>query len=203
MNLDRRKVKLRRVLFAGFAVVALAGCGSASGDDGFARPSEIGFISGDGSVSFVAESDRGEPVELAGKSLEGQDLSIGGAANAKVINVWASWCAPCRAEAEVLNEVAEATKPDGVDFIGVNVRDSLPSAQAFQRRFEVVYPSIFDPSSQTLLSFGNTLPPSAIPSTLVLDQDNRIAARILGATTAPTLRAVIDEVLGKKVEPPS
>ena len=196
-------MKLSRFLLAALALTALTGCGSASDGDGFARPSEIGFISGDGSVSFVAESDRGEPVEFAGKSLEGQDLSTTGQAKARVINVWASWCAPCRAEAQVLNEVAEATKSEGVDFIGVNVRDSLTSAQAFQRRFDVVYPSIFDPSSQTLLSFGNTLPPSAIPSTLVLDDENRIAARILGATTAPTLRAVIDEVLGKKAEPPS
>jgi thiol-disulfide isomerase/thioredoxin len=188
---------------ASLALVALAGCGSASGDDGFARPSEIGFISGDGSVSFVAESDRGTPVELSGETLEGGVLALESAATATVVNVWASWCAPCRAEAQVLNDVAETTKLDGVNFIGVNVRDSLPSAQAFQRRFEVVYPSIFDPSSQTLLSFGNTLPPSAIPSTLVLDQKGRIAARILGATTAPTLRAVIDEVLGKKVKPPA
>jgi thiol-disulfide isomerase/thioredoxin len=176
--------------------LSVAACGTSGQEDVSIRPSDTGFVSGDGSVSFIAESDRGAPIEIAGSTIEGNEVELNRLATATVVNVWASWCAPCRAEAEVLNEVEADTEANGVRFLGVNVRDSKPAAAAFQRRFEVEYPSIFDPSSATLLAFGNTLPPNAIPSTIVLDQQNRVAARILGAVTAPTLRAVIDEVLG-------
>lgn len=176
--------------------LSMAACGTSSQEDVSIRPSDTGFVSGDGSVSFIAESNRGAPIEIAGSTIEGNEVELDRLATATVVNVWASWCAPCRAEAEVLNEVEAETGANGVRFLGVNVRDSKPAAAAFQRRFEVEYPSIFDPSSSTLLAFGNTLPPNAIPSTIVLDQQNRVAARILGAVTAPTLRAVIDEVLG-------
>ncbi len=174
----------------------MAGCGSANDESISIKPSDIGFVSGDGSVSFVAEADRGLPIEILGASLEDEKISLSQRSSATVVNVWASWCAPCRAEADELNEVAADTNSKGVRFLGVNVRDSKPAAAAFQRRFEVEYPSIFDPTSATLLVFGNTLPPNAIPSTIVLDDQNRVAARVLGAVTAPTLRAVIDEVLG-------
>jgi thiol-disulfide isomerase/thioredoxin len=144
----------------------------------------------------VAVGDRLSSIRIAGETIEGDEVTLNEESTATVINVWASWCAPCRAEAEVLNEVAAETAIKGVNFLGVNVRDSRAAAEAFQRRFEVEYPSIFDPTSETLLVFGNTLPPNAIPSTIVLDSRNRVAARVLGGVTAPTLRAVIDEVLG-------
>lgn len=166
---------------------------SCSGDGGSAEDDTIGFQAGDGSVSIVPADERVAAPELRGETLEGEVLSTRDFADREVVlNVWGSWCAPCRAEAPALVEVAERM-PD-VQFIGVNTRDLDPApAKAFVRAFDIPYPNIYDPDGALLLEFG-TLPPKAIPSTLVIDDQGRVAARILGETTASTLAGVIDDV---------
>lgn len=111
-----------------------------------------------------------------------------------VLNVWGSWCAPCRAEAPALEAVYEETKADGVAFVGVNTRDSKTAALAFEAEFAITYPSVFDPAGSALLAFRDTLPPSAIPSTLVVDREGRVAARVLGQVTERSLLKVVSDV---------
>lgn len=115
-----------------------------------------------------------------------------------VYNAWGSWCAPCRAEAPALQEVWEQTRDRGVQFVGVNVKDNDAAARAFEREFGITYPSITTADSgAVLLAFLSNLPPSAIPSTLIVDRDGRVAARIVGATTYTKLRRLVEEVLAE------
>jgi len=111
------------------------------------------------------------------------------------MNVWASWCAPCRAEAPALAEVATQMAAKGVTFVGIDTRDSTATAQSFVAKFHVPYPSIVDPDGQVQLLFGDSLPPQAIPSTVVIDRQGRVAARALGRVDAATLRGIIEPLL--------
>lgn len=109
------------------------------------------------------------------------------------MNVWASWCAPCRAEAPALAKVADQLQP-GVAFVGLNTRDSEAPAKAFANRFKLGYPNVVDPDGTLTMLFRETLPPQAIPSTVVIDKDGRVAARALGKVTPAELRTMIDSV---------
>ena len=110
-----------------------------------------------------------------------------------MLNVWGSWCAPCREEARTLGGAARDLAKDDVQFVGVNTKDSSPEqGQAFERRYDVPYPSFYDPAGRTLLAFHGTLIPSAIPSTVVLDAKGRVAASILGQV--PSQQTLVDLV---------
>ncbi|MCC2594646.1 TlpA family protein disulfide reductase [Tessaracoccus sp. OS52] len=184
----------RRSFLAGLtSLPLLAACAAPDGpgiDD-----DTIGFQAGDGSVVIVPAAEREPAPELRGETLDGEELSTADfAGQVMVLNVWGSWCAPCRAEAPHLVEAA-AQLPE-VAFIGINTRDLDPApAKAFVRAFKVPYPNIYDPDGALLLKFGQ-LPPKAIPSTLVIDEQGRVAARMLGEITASTLTGVISDVRG-------
>lgn len=111
-----------------------------------------------------------------------------------VINVWGSWCGPCRLEAKDLAEASEKTAKTAA-FVGLNIRDTNPdAARAFVRAFEIGYPHIYDPNGEQLVRFAGTLPPNGIPTTLLIDTDGRIAARVVGVVDQTTLLGLIDDV---------
>ena len=110
-----------------------------------------------------------------------------------MVNVWASWCSPCRAEAPAL-EVLANRYPEA-QFIGILTRDNLSSANAFVKRFGISYPTLTDDA--ILLKFRGELSPNAIPTTLVLDKENRIAARISGEITVLALENLIKKLLAE------
>ncbi len=184
---------MRRGLIATLAMVAclMAGCSAGAGGSG--PDGTIGFEMGDGSVLILKADDRPVAPELSGTTLDGEALSTADyAGRVIVLNVWGSWCAPCRAEAPALVEAAKQM-PE-VQFIGVNTQDNDPApAQAFVRTSGITYPSLYDPKGALLLGFGQ-VPPKAIPSTLVIDESGRVAARMLGEVTATTLVGVVEDV---------
>ena len=115
-----------------------------------------------------------------------------------VINVWGSWCGPCRKEAPDL-QAAYTETSDIAQFIGITSKDYDPAqAEAFVRAFKITYPSIYDPTGKTLLAFAGQLPPSAIPSTMIIDRQGRLAVRVLGEISKITLVAMINDVASGK-----
>ncbi|MBW3664843.1 MAG: TlpA family protein disulfide reductase [Actinobacteria bacterium] len=107
-----------------------------------------------------------------------------------VVNFWASWCGPCRAEQPELNDAHNELAADDVSFVGVNVLDPEANASAYRREFDVPYPSIFDRAGEFAAKFRG-VSPQALPTTIVLDRDGRVAVRLFGVTSAPELRAVV------------
>ena len=136
----------------------------------------------------------GPAPELVGETLQGEPLDVGSLrGDVVVLNFWADWCGPCRAEAPFLNAVAERTKDEGVRFVGVNVKDDRNAALAFERVREVTYPSIYDPPFKTAAQLGG-VPSSVIPTTIVLDKQHRPAAVFLRAVSADELIELTDRL---------
>ena len=176
-------------LLLAVAVVLLAGCDGATGS----APGS-GLVQTEPGLTRVPVDERHEAPVAEGEDLEGEPLSTADFDDkVVVINVWGSWCAPCRKEAPALVEAQQETEAVA-QFVGINTKDLDPApARAFDRTFKINYPSIFDPSGAQLLKFTD-LPPGAIPSTLVIDREGRVAARVIGPITKTSLVQLVNDV---------
>ncbi|MFC7329288.1 TlpA family protein disulfide reductase [Marinactinospora rubrisoli] len=192
----RPRTLLLRAAAALVATAALAGC--AGGVDAQTGSSDNRYVEGDGSATAFAPDERQEAPEVSGETLDGTPVSIDDyRGDVLVLNFWASWCAPCRAETPVLEQVYQENRDAGLEFLGVNIKDNLTAAQAFERNNEVGYPSLYDQPGQVSQAFRDTVPPQSIPSTLVIDREGRIAARVIGATNYNGLTELVDPVLAE------
>lgn len=181
---------------AGLVVVPLAlVLGGCTGDSGVESGEGQGFVSGDGSALVIDKADRVAAPELAGETLAGEELSTSDlAGDVIVLNLWASWCGPCRAEAPALRQVSSDTAKDGVSFVGINTRDQDAAAVAFEKNYDITYPSFVDDSGELELLMADVVPLTGIPWTVILDRDGLVAARILGPTTFSELTDLVDQV---------
>ena len=185
------------------AALALSGCSSDSG--GLAKQYGNGttqnYISGDGAVTEVAADKRTDAVDFEAKDIDGETLSskeLKG--KVVVLNFWYAGCPPCRAEAKYLNKVHDQFAGKDVAFVGVNVRDERDTAEAFERTFGVDYPTVLDARSGAMqLALSGQVAPNAVPATIVLDKQGRVAARVLGAIDGPGILNTLvgDELSGK------
>ncbi|MFF2370581.1 TlpA family protein disulfide reductase [Agromyces sp. NPDC058110] len=207
----RRTLRGRRPATAATTVAALAaasallltGCTSDPLADQFREGSGKNYIAGDGSISEYAAADRGEPIEFAGETVEGDAFdSADTLGDVTVVNFWYAGCAPCRVESPILEEVSQGYADDDADvaFVGVNVRDQAGTAASFEKEYGVTYPSILDvESGEAQLAFAGPVPPAAVPTTIVLDREGRVAARVLGQLTeASILESLVDRVLDEQ-----
>lgn len=182
--------------------VLAAGCADQvdAGDPVVGNVAEQGYVSGDGTTTIVAESERQAAPDLTGTTLAGDPFALSDhLGEVVVLNVWASWCAPCRAEAAELQAVSAELEDQGVQFVGLNTRDSQAAADAFVDRFGVTYPSVVDTDGSRQLLFHETLPPAAIPSTLVIDRQGRVAGRAIGEVDRSRLLGMIEPILAEGV----
>jgi len=148
-----------------------------------------GYIGGDGRWVEVPEAERDKPVDFAGVTQDGDEVS--GAdlrGNVVVINFWYAACGPCRVEAPDLEKVYQDHKDNGVSFIGINTADQADTAKSFMKTYGVTYPSIIDAGDGAAkIAFAQTVPLQASPNTVVLDKEGRVAARIIGAIDGPSV----------------
>lgn len=191
----RRRRAVPRLSAAALAVVlALSGC--AGGTEIETGGEEDRFISGDGSATVFEEGERDAAPDVTGTTFDGDELSLSDySGEILVLNVWASWCGPCRAEQPVLDEVHAEYGDLGVDFLGVNIKDNETAALAYTDNKGVLYPSLYDQPGEIPQAFRDTVPPRAIPSTLVIDPDGDIAARVIGPTTYGQLTGLLDPLV--------
>lgn len=175
------------------ALFVLSACGTTASS---ASDSGTGYVAGDGSAVVLPESERKPAPPLSGETLDGGQWSLAAdSGDIVVANVWASWCAPCRAEAPLLEQVAQERAQDGVQFVGINVRDTEAAAVAFVDRYAITYPNVIDDNGSLQLAFRDTLPPQAIPSTVFIDRQGRVAARVLGEIDDVRLNGILDTLM--------
>lgn len=174
-------------------LLALALLLSACGGAGVSSDNGLAFVSGDGTVTVLAPSERKPAPMITGRTLDGSTFTAD--RGVRLVNLWASWCAPCRAEAPTLSRLSKEYE-GRVQFVGMLTRDNVASASAFAEKFDLKYPTINDEG--LILSFAGTLAPNAIPTTLVIDKEGRVAARLSGEVTDSSLSAVLDDILAEK-----
>lgn len=173
------------------AASLVSGCSDLNGTDGKQ------YVTGDGQIVMIPPAERGDPIEAAGTSVDGDPLDLADYRGRVVIsNVWWSQCPPCRKEMPILVEVAADVDPQDVALVGINIRDlGTANAQAFQRATGVEYPSFYDPGAEVLLAFSEDLSPRSIPSTAILDRQGRLAALVLGEIPGRvTLTDLVEQV---------
>lgn len=188
-------MRARLGLAVGSALMALAGCGGSS-----SAGSTEGFVSSNRTITVVPVAERKPAPTLAGLDLQGKPLSsadLRGDNGILVVNVWGSWCAPCRREAPVLADASRRYAKRGVAFVGLLSRDKPATATAFARRFNVTYPSLQDSGGRLQLKFADSLPSQGIPTTWIIDRKGRVAVRVLAEVTAGTLDGLIDDELAR------
>ncbi|WP_446666200.1 TlpA family protein disulfide reductase [Flexivirga sp. B27] len=158
--------------------------------------SDKNYLAGDGTLAQLSPSQRGKPVTLTGKLLDGKAWSTKDhSGKVIVVNVWGSWCPPCKAETPDLQKAWTKLKKKGVLMIGIDRQEGPQTAAAYLRSAGVTYPSLRDDGGAALVALQGKA--SATPSTLVLDKQHRIAARVSGPTTDTTLIGLVDDVLKK------
>ncbi len=200
-ELDRRAaLRWGAMVLAGGLVTTLAAC--SEDPNSVAAQAKAGdrknYVSGDGTIERLAPESRGAPVSLSGTTLEGQPWSMAGKEGTVfVVNVWGSWCPPCIEETPALQKAWEQVqgKDLAVEFIGLDKMESPETGLAFQKANKVTYPSLAYDGGVPILALQGKA--TATPSTLVLDQQGRIAARVSGPVTTSTLTALVDDVLAE------
>ena len=204
MHTSVMRARLMRAVALVTIVVAsasLAACSSNPLADQYRAGSGKNYIAGDGSVTEIPPQNRSAGIVFSGTTIDDQPLSSADLrGRVVVVNFWYAGCAPCRAEAPDLQAVyeAETTADRPVTFVGVNVRDQAATAMSFNTTFGITYPTVTDQLGSIQLAFASNVPPNAVPTTLILDAQGRVAARVLGAIAEPSiLEALIDSVVAE------
>jgi thiol-disulfide isomerase/thioredoxin len=202
---SRRSTSGRAILLTAVTLASTLTLSACSDADGGSKASGSagGYVTGPTGISTVAKGDRTDAPKLDGETVDGKTLdttTLKG--KVVVLNVWGSWCPPCRAEAPYFAKVSKDLADGGKDvaFVGLNTRDtSKQNAAGFEENFGITYPSLFDPDGKLMLRFPKgTLNPQSIPSTIVLDKQGKIAARTLVAVNEEQLRSMIDPLLAEQ-----
>ncbi len=175
---------MKRSLIALVLAVTLTGCGG-----GGSSVAEESFVSGDGAITFIKADARKIAPTISGMTLSGQTYTYQ-KNKVAVVNVWASWCSPCRAEEPTLSALSRTFSD--VQFIGILTRDNPVNAEAFSRKRGTPYPTLIDDS--ILIGFSKSLPANAIPTTVIIDRNGKVASRVSGVVTVASLTQLIEEV---------
>ena len=181
--------------------LVLAGCANDPLAEQYRNGTEQNYISGDGTVTEIKGAQREAAVDFEGTTDTGETVSSEDyRGEVLVLNFWYAGCPPCRDEAPDLQELNELFGADGASFLGVNVRDQAANSLTFAEKYGITYPSVLDAEDgNLLLAFSGTVAANAVPTTLVIDREGRVAARILGRLDGPsTLKTLIRDTLAEE-----
>lgn len=203
VHLSRRIIRACAAAVSSALLGAVPAC--AGGNGTAVQDGTFQFVSPGGKTDIFYDPPqaRGRPGPLSGPDLLDPDRTIslgdfGG--QVVVINIWGQWCAPCRTEMPELQQVYDATRSDGVAFLGIDVRDNSRSAAVdFVTDRNITFPSIYDPPMRTMIAFGGGYPTAVIPSTIVLDRQHRVAVVYLRALLAEDLEPVVRRLAAEPV----
>jgi cytochrome c biogenesis protein CcmG, thiol:disulfide interchange protein DsbE len=187
-----------RLLFV-VAVLAVATLSAACAADGArTQPDRTGSATGGGIRAVNATTAALLPVRadaLPDFTLARYDELLGQLRGTPVVvNMWGSWCPPCNDEAPLLRD-AHTRFGDRVQFLGIDIEDSVAAARAFMRRFGWSFPSVRDPDFPS--SFRPGLGFAAQPNTLFYDASGDLVSTWQGPLTVDRLRDGIDRILGE------
>lgn len=194
---------LAGVLAGALAGALLTGCSSDpnSLDAQLRSGDRKAYVDGGGKIEQLAASGRGAPLVLAGTTVDGGQWSTAeqGRGKVVVVNIWGSWCPPCVEETPALQRAWAAYQSSGkpVAFVGLATHEPPENSLAFLKKAAVTYPSISDQASAGAPTIALAGRAPATPTTLVLDRQGRIAARVSGTVTEATLRSLVDEVVAE------
>ncbi|OKJ71269.1 redoxin domain-containing protein [Streptomyces sp. CB01883] len=183
---------------AAVAALSLSACGKGGTSGGGGNTN---FVTGHNGIDTAPQGERAAAPDLSGKTIDGRTVDVADyKGKVVVLNVWGSWCGPCREEAKYFAKVSKDYSGKGVQFVGINTRDtSTTPAVAFEKEHGIGYPSLYDPTGRLMLRFKKgTLNPQLIPSTLILDRDGKIAARALEPLDDAGLLKMLKPVLAEK-----
>jgi thiol-disulfide isomerase/thioredoxin len=187
------------LMLSAFVLVS-SGCATDSLAEQFREGDNKNYIAGDGTVTEFALGSRPKAADWSGVSESGDSLSSDQLAGViTVINFWYAGCAPCRVEMPELIELQDEFLGDQVQFIGVNVRDTSETALAFARQINLNFPSVMDAKTgSVVLAFTGVVTPQAVPTTLVIDSEGNVSARVLGRIDKGILEELIKTVISEK-----
>ena len=178
-----------RLLVVALMALVLSACTGGVKDTG-----DDGFISGNGEITFIDPGKRETAPELKGTDLDGNEISSADfAGQVLVVNLWGSWCPPCRKEAPALQKASSELADEKVQFLGLLTKDDPAKAKAFNAKVGIEYPSIDDSAGRNQAAFADSLPSVAVPTTWVIDKNGKVAARVMGELTDATLRGLVEQ----------
>lgn len=183
-----RTLTLMAVIFV--TTGGLAGC-----SDGTTSSGDIAQVNPTTNVTRFQGAGRSEAPELSGATITGAFYKTSYMGHVTVINIWGSWCTHCREEAASLAEASKAYAPKGVRFIGIDAADNDAAARSYASSFGIAYPSLADPDEKLLLDLRSLVPAEGVPSTLIVDENGKVAVRMIGGITEPELDQQVDYVL--------
>lgn len=143
------------------------------------------FVPTGSAVALPAEGQL-EPISLS----QFGGMLVGQRGRPVVVNIWASWCAPCRTEMPLLDEAARTYGSKAV-VLGVASKDDPAAARDFIDDLDISYPNVFDESGQIRVALGLT----AYPTTYVFGGDGRLRARVNGGISEQRLASLIEDAL--------
>jgi len=195
----RRRTVLSAVASTALAALALTGCTQDPLAAEFRAGDNKRYIAGDGTFTEVRLADRAAPVDFSGTLADGTEItSADYRGSVTVVNFWYAECPPCRLEAKDLQAASEEHAPDGVKFLGVNTRDQAPNVDSFDSTYGITYPSVLDVEDTSMqLAFAGTIAPNAVPATIVLDRQGRVASRVLGQIDPGVLRTLVSDTVAE------
>ncbi|MGY1916199.1 TlpA family protein disulfide reductase [Blastococcus sp. SYSU DS0973] len=190
---------MRRLLTAVLAAALLTGCSTGTDAVDVNNGGEFRFVAGTPRGEVIPPDERASAPEFSGTLLGGGEFfSAELAGDVAVLNFWGSWCGPCRVETPAFQEVYADVRDEGVQFLGLNVKETSDQfALAFVERFGIEFPSIYDPRGEVALAFRD-YPATAVPSTIVLDREGRVAAVFTAEVSQEDLRSTLDLLLAEE-----